>query len=127
MQFIQERFYEPGIKVFVYYNLHRHLFSVRALQGTFKGKVIAHAKEVFLTDCTFKVSEKGRQRVLSEKQKNVHAGVSGILSFTPPAEKTFQKEITYNPYCYSQFVVKENEEPIFVAKEVYLCDKKVFV
>ena len=65
------------MKVFVYFNLHRKLFSVKALEGPDKGKVIGHTTYLWLKDVTFKVSEAGRQRVLREKRKNVHAGVVG--------------------------------------------------
>ena len=70
------------MRVFVYYNLHKKTFSVKALDGSRKGRVVYHADEVLLSDCQFKVSEPGRQRVLSERRKNVHAGVVGTLEAT---------------------------------------------
>jgi hypothetical protein len=106
------------MKVFVYFNLHRKLFSVKALEGPNKGKVIGHTYSVSLNDVTFKVSEAGRQRVLREKRKNVHAGVVGNIS--PDAwDDMLQddpKQITYNPYRFSSFVDKENLEPVRHAK-----------
>jgi hypothetical protein len=65
------------MRVFVYWNLHRKCFSVKALEGANKGRVVAHVNELLLRNATFKVSEAGRQRVLREKRKNVHAGVAG--------------------------------------------------
>ena len=67
------------MKAFVYYNLHKHRLSVKALSGSQKGRVVAHAVRVVLHDCEFRVSEAGRQRVIREKRKNVHAGVVGTL------------------------------------------------
>lgn len=67
------------MRVFVYFNLHNGRWSIKALSGRFKGCVIAHAREVMLRDVTYKVSEAGRQRVLQEQRKNVHAGVVGTL------------------------------------------------
>lgn len=57
---------------------------------------------IALEDVVFKVSEAGRQRVLREKRKNVHAGVLGTVLGIPvlqPADKAF-----YNPYKYDSFV-----------------------
>jgi hypothetical protein len=67
------------MKVFVYFNLHRKLWSVKALEGPNKGLVIGHASYLDLVNVTWKVSEAGRQRVLNEKKKNVHAGAVGTL------------------------------------------------
>lgn len=68
---------EHSMKVFVYFNLHKKVFSVRAMEGENKGRVIAHTTTVELRDAVFKVSQAGRERVLKEKRKNVHAGVQG--------------------------------------------------
>jgi hypothetical protein len=57
------------LKVFVYWNLHRACWSVKALQGLKRGRVVAHASSLSLTGCTFKVSEKSRQRVIRENEK----------------------------------------------------------
>lgn len=105
------------MKVFVYFNLHRKCFSVKALEGSQKGLVIAHKDVVVLYKPTFKVSEAGRQRVLREKRKNVHAGVVG--QWIDANDAGVAQEIaakgfrcTYNPYKYSTFVQASNEEQI---------------
>ncbi len=67
------------MKVFVYWNLHRGMWSVKALEGPDKGRVIARVDTVLLRDVTGKVSQAGRQRVLKERKKNVHAGLVGTL------------------------------------------------
>lgn len=67
------------MQVFVYRNLHNHCLSIKAMEGPLRGKVIAHAHRVLLEDAVFKVSLAGRNRVLAERQKNVHAGVVGTL------------------------------------------------
>ena len=63
------------MKVFVYYNLHRKVWSVKALEGENKGRVIAHRDMVVLRNPEGKVSQAGRKRVLQEQRKNVHAGI----------------------------------------------------
>lgn len=82
------------MKVFVYWNLHKNLWSVKSLEGFHKGKVIARLSSVNLKNCIFKVSEAGRQRVL--QTKNVHAGVVGYL--TEDIFENLTKLVTYNRF-----------------------------
>ena len=114
------------MKVFVYFNLHRKCFSVKALEGVNKGRVIKHAFFVALEDVTFKVSEAGRQRVLKEQRKNVHAGVVGTLvdKYTVGIER-----VTYNPYKGSNFVLCGTGDPILASTSAALIvtDKKGFI
>jgi hypothetical protein len=119
-----------GKKVMVYYNLHKHTFSV-----TYNSKVIMHADYVKLGDVEFRVRKGGKEKVRSEKSKNVHAFVIGtLLEYceypcdyipNPPSDKI----ITYNPYKYDSFVYKNSEEPVYRAKEVDMINSqnKLFV
>ena len=114
-----------GKRVMVYYNLHKHTFSV-----TYQNKVILHADFVKLGDVEFRVRPGGKERVRSEQTKNVHAFVIGdLLDYceypcnnipTSPSDLV----ITYNPYKYDTFVIKSTEEPIFGAEEVDMINKK---
>lgn len=116
------------MRVFVYYNLHKKCFSVKALEGANKGRVIKHASSVTLTDATFKVSEAGRQRVLREKQKNVHAGVQGTLRSvdTPITWSSVQpRTATYNPYLYDAFVDANTKRPLKGSDMVELVNRKL--
>lgn len=118
-------------KVFVYYNLHKKCWSIKALEGENKNKVIHHANEVILFDAKPKVSEAGRQRVLKEQSKNVHAGIVGnLFSIDSKVFKTNDKdfkEITYNPYKYSTFVYKDNDDNPFKGSDVvYMANRRVF-
>ena len=112
------------MRVFVYFNLHKKCFSIKALEGADKGRVIAHRDTVVLEGCKLLVSEAGRQRVLREKRKNVHAGVSGTWLNTDRVESHFEflsmvgRQVTYNPYKYASFVVKATEQPIGLADMV---------
>lgn len=116
-----------GLRVFVYYNLHKSVFSVKALEGTHKGRVIAHSRTVWLADAISKVSEAGRQRVLLERKKNVHAGIVGRLAAGLGDGQFIFDELTYNPYKYETFVSIKDKKP---AKKKYdyvrLIDKHVF-
>jgi hypothetical protein len=114
------------MKVFVYFNLHRKCFSVKALEGSCKGRVIDHLNGLTLANATFKVSEAGRQRVLQEKRKNVHAGVVGTLVNYDPNPML---RVTYNPYKGSNFVLCGTGDPILAASTVtlYVHDKKGYI
>ena len=116
----------PKGRVQVYYNLHKKCLSIR-----YKGKVIEHAREVTLTDARFHVQPAGRERVLREKKKNVHAYVSGKLKesfwFTqaPAYVWTAKQRITYNPYKHKSFVDKKTLKPITSAQVVHISDKRI--
>jgi hypothetical protein len=106
-------------KVFVYYNLHKHKWSVKDVKT---GRVIGHYYDVSLYNAKFKVSAAGRARVLKEKRKNVHAGVEGYLTKDVLARKmdgtilwesqSERHKVTYNPYKYDTFVTVSDKEPI---------------
>lgn len=111
------------MKVKVYYNLHKHCWSVVDYKTK---RVIDHLSELILTDCTFKVSEAGRQRVLREKRKNVHAFVIGELSTDTTVVKVNSSDIIYyNPYKQATFTYQG--EPIHEAKCVLFCKNKTLL
>ena len=116
----------PTGRVQVYYNLHKKCLSVR-----YKGKVIEHAQEVTLTDARFHVQQAGRERVLKQKRKNVHAYISGKLKETfwftqaPKYTWTAKQRVTYNPYKYKNFVNKETLEPVTSAEVVHISGKRI--
>lgn len=123
-----------NMRVEVYWNLHKHLFSVRALEGPNKGRVISHSRGITLTDVKFAVQPAGRERVRREGKKNVHAFVRGRIANSDLAlyvvsDADFSDEkITYNPYIYDTFVNVKTKEPIFktdcVEMDVMLEDGK---
>lgn len=114
-----------GKKVQVYYNLHKHTFSV-----TYKNKVITHADFVKLKDVEFRVRPGGMERVRKEGSKNVHAFVIGTLvDYCPypcddiPVEPT-GTIVTYDPYRFDSFVEKQSEIPVYNAKEVDMINSR---
>lgn len=114
-----------GKKVMVYYNLHKHTFSVQ-----YQGKVVLYADYVKLSNVEFRVREGGKDKVRKEMRKNVHAFVIGTLMeyCTYPCEnmpqETNDNVITYNPYKYDSFVKKDSEEPIYNANEIDMINTK---
>ena len=110
------------MKVMIYRNLTKGCWSVKNLSTN---KVVMHMDELFLTDCEFRVSESGRQRVIRERKKYVHAGVRGILCdphffFDEPCQ------VRYNPYKNETFVTDDNL-PVKTSKYAFFRnDGKVF-
>lgn len=103
-----------GEQVYVYWNLHKNLYSVR--QGA---RVRRHASRVQLRDVRFSVGEAGRQRVLREHAKNVHAGMRGRDGDLEPAFQTRGwRRVTYDPYRYDHFVTVSDERPVVGASAV---------
>lgn len=65
-------------------------------------KVVAHVETAYLENVKFKVSEAGRQRVLKNKRKNVHAYIYGDLMDRLPDYGKFHSA-RYNPYELEKF------------------------
>ena len=116
------------MKVKIYRNLHKKTFSV-VDQAT--GRVAFYATNFLLADARFRVQKAGRQRVLREGRKNVHAYVVGtLLGFRGEDREGFPvwiphrglsfrrgfKEVSYNPYKAGDFM--SNGEPVKAAEEV---------
>lgn len=128
---------EESARVFVYFNLHRKVWSIKALSGPDAGRVIGHATTIALRACTFKVSAAGRARVIAEGRKNVHAGVVGELlavgNGTGPLSPAFLDScgmlpVTYNPYRFDSFVenVTDKHLPVREAAGVFMVGRSVF-
>ena len=105
-------------KVFVYKNLHKDCWSIRQ-----DGLVKAHADDICLFDCSFRVANKGREKVRREKRKNVHAGISGYIDTfevdkwednNPNTART-----SYNPYKNETFVDTAGA-PVYWSRSVKL-------
>lgn len=107
-----------GKDVFVYYNLHKKVWSIKDRKT---GIVIAHSKKVSVDNPQFKVSEAGRQRVLRDKSKNVHAGVVGKLNaHNNDFSSEGKKRVSYNPYKYSHFYESDTQAPVHSAESAVL-------
>lgn len=113
-------------EVFVYRNLHKNCLSVRDVKTR---RVIAHVHGITLKDCKFKVSIPGRQRVLTEKRKNVHAGVQGIWvkEADAPSDLATRTRVVYNPYKHETFVVANTLAPKTESTEAFVTIEGAFV
>lgn len=111
------------MKVKVYWNFHKKLFSVQH-----KGLVIDHSENLYLMNVDFLVGQGGRARVIREESKNVHAyAVGELMSLSAKQEsaldhlfQTCGDQATYDPYKYESFVRVSDESPVFQASFVNL-------
>lgn len=105
--------------VMVYKNLHNGKLSIR--QGKY---VVAHVDNVLLTDVSFVVREAGRQRVIAEGRKNVHAFVKGMVVATNTGDHdTTDRKVSYNPYKHGYFYeVGTQDEATLTSIDTLLCD-----
>jgi hypothetical protein len=110
-----------GAQHYVYRNLHRKCWSVRL-----RGKVVAHENAVWIMEAQFKVSEPGRQRVLREKRKNVHAYVSGRWCAEPYAPPLMvgmgdPVQVSYSPYKADSFYTRDELGIRFIKRAKLVC------
>ena len=110
-------------KYYIYRNLHTKGFSVR-----YHGRVIDRLNAFTAQNITFKVNESGRQRVIKEGRKNVHAFVvadryKGLINSDYNLDKLLK--VTYNPYTDKQFKCQDFD--IYGANEVVFKDGKCFL
>jgi len=101
---------------FVYRNLRTNTFSLK-----YGGKVILHPKELLMYEANFNVSEKGRQKVIATKRKNVHATISShLIRVCFDTKFKVVSQIYYNPYItayFSKAGVKVTKLPLVLLKD----------
>ena len=118
----------PMYRVQVYYNLHKHCYSIRQ-----SGRVIGHTDSIVLRDAKFNVAPAGRDKVRATGVKNVHATVTGYIVDNPYRDGDFLYTnvrhsidvdyVAYNPFKYDQFVkITSNGYDGFYADPVHSAD-----
>jgi hypothetical protein len=96
------------MRVRVYWNLHKDCYSVtKWVGGPDKGRVVAYLDEIRLEDVKFIVQPAGRERVLREKRKNVHAFLEGFWGDPEVEQVGATTIVSYNPY----------QKPVFYRKD----------
>ena len=122
------------MRVRVYKNLHKDTFSIKdweSRSATYN-KVVGYSQNIALTNATFIVSQKGRERVLQEQTKNVHAYVQGdYLPFEYEwlywADLDLNwEQVTYNPYKSDTFFTLKDNHPITSSAKVLIFQNKLF-
>tara|TARA_Y100000034_G_C6693213_1_gene305320 strand:+ start:174 stop:590 length:417 start_codon:yes stop_codon:yes gene_type:complete len=116
------------MRVEIYLNLHKTkkegsaVYSVRSMETR---RVIKHIKgNVIMNNVQFIVSKAGRDRVLKEQRKNVHAFIRGELVGCRRSNEPFPilpgGIVTYNPYKYDSFVCTTTKKPIYKSRKIYI-------
>jgi len=94
---------------YVYRNLRKKTYSVRV-----RGKVLASYRSLYMLGVDFHVLESGRQRVIEEQCKNVHAF---CRSYVPPMMTDWRLtpyfpdppvKVVYEPYDHGHFWSREH-------------------
>ena len=109
---------KSNAKCYIYFNLTKKCFSVK-----YQGKVIMHCYSMRVKEPRFIVSLAGRDRVLQDKRKNVHAYVvadPANVTFDLPTDRKGWIDVTYNPYRSETFTRKDSGSAIFHASEACL-------
>jgi len=110
----------------LYYNLHKHCLSILAKSS--KGlRLYCHTDNstvLKLERVSFKVYEVGRERVLRERRKNVHAYVIGYIS-EGVVDCPEYGLISYNPYKAGHFFL--NGERVDHVGEVNIINDEIRV
>jgi len=113
-------------KYYLYRNLRTGGFSVKH-----RGRVCERANFIVMSDVEFRVSEVGRQRVINEKSKNVHAYMVADSYHLPASLFSWKQNkmipVTYNPYEHDTFVNAKTGEPIHEAKYAIARNGRVWV
>lgn len=85
------------------------------------GAVRASASQVRLADVEFRVRESGRQKMLSENRRTIHAfAVGRLVDHVHPSEdraleKLDGRRVRYNPHEAGHFTDAETGEPVTFA------------
>lgn len=118
-----------NLRVAVYRNLTRRCWSIKALEGRMRGRVIAHAGlgDTFeLKHVDFKVQPAGRERVRKEHKKYVHAYVAG--RFRTSRDNTVKRHVArYNPYTMERFTLSSTGEYVLATSLVQIADGRVYI
>lgn len=103
-------------RVAVYFNLHKRLFSVRALQGANRGRVVAHVDSFTIRNAEFRVQPGGRDRVRRTGVKDIHAFVVGEIVPHVASDAPGFAPVTYNPMRDDSFVWRKSRDACHTAR-----------
>lgn len=116
------------MRIRVYRNLRNGLLSIQSKTSA-GWRVTEHAESVHLEDAVFKVSEAGRQRVLRERRKNIHAYVEGerittwpdphLTTWKAPSNKTVYR-VVYDPFKMKTFRMSTQNRSIEKAPYAFI-------
>lgn len=115
-----------GKEVRIYRNLNNGRMSVQCKKDG-RWLVAGHVTDCIIEAVTFKISEAGRQRVIRENTKNVHAWGQGKLLVQFDLSKRASIELSYNPYKHETFIDRLTRKPIYSCRYLIVRNNKVWV
>jgi len=111
----------------LYRNLHKGCFSVQEYIPRVGYRVVDHiSDEYVLTDCTFKVYESGRHKVLQEKRKNVHAYVL-FNTYSKGTELLSTEQPYYNPYKCTAFISSVSKKELKHINKIQISNNQLYI
>ncbi len=114
----------------IYKNLHKSRAANRPIYSVRDKKtrlVIDHVDSIELKNCIFKVSEVGRQRVLRERSKNVHAYVVGEACNKSKVDINKAIQVYYNPYKVEFFTNIRTGKKVYSCKRALINHSGIFI
>jgi hypothetical protein len=112
-------------RVRIYRNLNNGRLSIQQkLDG--RWIVTGHVTDCVIEAVTFSVSEAGRQRVIRDRRKNVHAWGEGIL-IGQSADVAAAIDLAYNPYSNKTFIDRHTGKTIDRCRYLMALNNRVFV
>jgi len=111
----------------IHMNLHKKCFSVSQYIVSKKGwRVTNHVKSLEAINVVFKISEKGRQRAINNKSRNVHAyAYADKVGLKPLKYFNLKNSCNYNPFKKSFFYNLENGEKVSNLEYAYFNECKI--
>lgn len=112
-------------KYYIYRNLNRGGFSVK-----YKGLVVDYLDAFEAINAEFRVSDKGRNRALKQRTRNVHAYL--VCDEYQKRKRVSTKSLQavyYNPFKTDTFVLENTDTPVtgYLHITVFGKDGKVYV
>lgn len=111
----------------LYRNLHKGCFSIQEYIPKKGYRVVDHVDDnIILHNCTFKVYQSGREKVLRDKQKNVHAYVE-FTSYENGLRLHSETQPYYNPYKVDRFVNSHQQQPLDKTYTIQIKNNQLFL
>ena len=111
-------------RVKIYRNLHKQCLSV--LHRTDKGwRLWKHVPCIEVFNVVFKVSQAGRERMLKQRRKNVHAFIEGNYAGVTDVTSSNLRFVRYNPYLCGSFFDQHSRELVSSASWAFVNQKGI--
>lgn len=96
------------------------------LHRTEKGwRLWKHVPRIEVFNVVFKVSQAGRERVLREKRKNVHAFIEGDYAGVTGVTGSNLRFVRYNPYLAGHFFDQDTKKPVKESSWAFVNEKGI--